>query len=151
MHILTTGVRGTNSAGGRTCMPTVNGSIELHPRVGALPSRLSNLTEYITRFDGLEAFAIGHSLKLPIFVIFHGAHKVICYANRVISVLILHRVAILAVQIHIVASLGQHSLLTFFNGFTPDKIFHVRVVSIHNDHLGCSTSLTAAFNGAGRG
>src|SRR6185312_10856348 len=151
MHVLATGVGAIDAAGGRRCVPSVDGSIELHARIGGLPSGLGELTEQIARLDGLDRLAGSHGVQFPIAVVLDSFHEFVSDADRDISVLVLDAEGILAVQAHLETGSLQGARLALLDSLAPDEFLDVGVVNVQGDHLGSAAGLTAALDGAGAG
>ena len=80
----------------------------------------------------------------------HGLHELVGDAHRVVRVLVLDRVAVLAVEVHVEAGVAQRARLALLDGLAPDEVFDVGVVDVEDDHLGGAARLAARLDRAGR-
>ena len=132
-------------------MPTVDGGVELHARVCTLPGGLGELAHQVTGPHGLDDAAVGHGPQVPVGVVHDGLHELVGDPNRVVGVLVLHRVAVGAVEVHVEPGVAQHTCLALLNGLAPDELLHVGVIDVEDDHLGGPAGLATRLDGARRG
>ncbi len=103
VHVFRTRVRAVDAAGVGRGVPLVDGGVELHAGVGALPGGFCELAVELAGFDGLDRFAGRDGLQIPVVVIFNGLHELVGDADRIIGVLVLDAKGVLAVEAHIPA------------------------------------------------
>ena len=63
------GLRAVDAAGVGGGVPAVDGGVELHAGVGALPGRLGDLAEQVAGLDRLDDLAGGDGLQVPVGVV----------------------------------------------------------------------------------
>ena len=132
-------------------MPVVDRVVVLQTRIGALPGRLRDLAEQLTRVDVFDDLAVLALAEAELGALFHGAHELTGYPHRVVRVLVLHRSDVRTAKIHIEAGIAQGANLVFFLGLGLDELFDVGVIHVQHDHLRGSTGSTAGLDGAGGG
>ncbi len=76
-------------------------------------------------------------------------HELIVDANRIVGVLAGNRGIGFAVDIAVIAHLGQGDHLVLFERFPLDEAFDLRMVDIQTDHFSCTPGRAAGFDGAG--
>ena len=151
VHVLRARVRTIDAPGVVGGVPFVDGGVELHAGVGALPRGLGDLAHEVACRHGLDYRTVGDGTQVPGGVVYDGLHEVVGDANRVVGVLVLDRVAVLAVEIHVEPGVGQGPSLLLLTGLAPDELFDVGMVDVEDHHLGRTSSLATRLDGAGRG
>ena len=134
----------------RRRVPAVDGGIELHAGIGALPRCLGDLTEEFARLDGLNDLTGGDGAQMPVGVVEYGLHELVGDPHRVVGVLVLRGVAVLAVEVHVEPCVAQHPRLALLDRLAPDEVLHVGMVGIEDDHLGRPPRLAARLDCACR-
>ena len=71
-------------------------------------------------------------------------------AHRVVGVLVLDRVAVVAVEVHVEAGVAQRARLALLDRLAPDELFDVGMVDVEDHHLGGAAGLAARLDRAGR-
>jgi hypothetical protein len=151
VHVLAARVGGVDPPARRAGVPLVDRRVVLHPGVGALPCRERDVPHQVARTRGLERLPGGDGLQLPVTVIQYGLHELVGHADRVVGVLVLDRIAVLAVQIHVEAGISERAGLALLDSLAPDEVADVWVIDVEDHHLGRATRLAARLDRAGRG
>ena len=86
-HVLAARVRSVDAARGLAGMPLVDGGVELHARVAALPGRLGDLAHQVARPVGGRRSIGPYFFGRPVAVGEHGLHELIRDAHAVVGVL----------------------------------------------------------------
>ncbi len=117
-------------------MPAIDGRVELHSGIGALPRRFGDLAEQRPRLHRFQGLAGGDRLQVPVGVGQHRFHELVGDPDRVVGVLVLDRVAVLAIQVHVEAGVTQSPGLALLDRLAPDEILDVGMIGVEDDHLG---------------
>ena len=149
MHVLRARVRRIDASRGRARVPVVDRRVELHARVGALPGRLGQLPHEVAGPDGLQRFLRRHRLELPVPVLEVAPHELVGDPDRIVGVLVLHRVGVLAVQVHVEPGVPEHPSFPLLHRLAPDEVADVRMVGVHDHHLGRPASLPPGLDRPG--
>jgi len=131
-------------------MPAVDGGIELHAGIAALPGGLGNLHHQITGADTIFLFVGADVFGPPVAVFDDGFHEIVSGANGVIGVLEEDGAIGLTVERGIVTSLDQSVGLLFLFSLAPYKALDVGMVDVEDDHLGGAARLAAGFDHTGK-
>ena len=99
---------------------------------------------------GLDDPTADDSGEVPVGVFDNGLHELVGDTNRVVGVLVLHAERIDTIEVHVEAGIAQHASLVLFFALAPDELFDIWVIDVEDDHLGGTTGLAAALDGAGR-
>ena len=150
VHVLRARVARVDAARVRRGVPAVDRGVELHARVGALPRRLRDLAHEVAGLHRLDRLAGRDRLEVPVAVVDDGLHELVGDAHRVVRVLVLDRVAVLAVEVHVEAGVAQRARLALLDRLAPDEVLDVGVVDVEDDHLGGAARLAARLDRAGR-
>ena len=132
-------------------VPVVDGGVELHARIGALPGGLGDLAHEVTGPDRLDDLAGDDGPEVPVGVVDDGLHELVGDPHRVVGVLVLDRRDVDAVEAHVEAGGLEGPGLLLLTGLAPDELLDVGVVDVEDDHLGGAAGLAAGLDGAGRG
>ena len=106
--------------------------------------------EQVPGLDGLQDLAGGDGPQLPVAVVEDGLHELVGDPDRVVGVLVLDRVAVLAVEVHVEAGVAKRPGLALLDGLAPDEVLDVGMVGVEDDHLGRPAGLAARLDGARR-
>ena len=98
----------------------------------------------------LDDLAGGDGAQVPVGVVDDGLHELVGDPHRVVGVLVLDRVAVLAVEVHVEAGVAQHARLALLDGLAPDELLDVGVVDVEDDHLRGAAGLAPGLDRAGR-
>ena len=131
-------------------VPTVDGGVVLHPRVGTFPGGLGELPHEVACLDGLHYVAGGDRPEVPVGVVDDGLHELVGDPHRIVGVLVLDRDRVFSVEVHVEAGIAKHAGLALLDHLAPDEVFDIGMVGVENDHLGGSAGLTAGLDRAGR-
>ncbi|CAB5049433.1 unannotated protein [freshwater metagenome] len=132
-------------------MPIVDGVVVLNAGICATPRGDRDFTEELTGIDSFDHFSGGASAETKCFALFNCAHKFITHANRVISILILHRDDVFATEVHIEASVTESANLILFICLCFDKFFDIWMIDVEHNHFRCATRSSTRFDGSSRG
>jgi hypothetical protein len=80
---------------------------------------------------------------VPVAVVKDGLHELVGDAHGVIGILILDRMAILAVEVHIESGVSKGACFAFFDGLAPDEVFDIGMARIEDHHLGGAPRFSA--------
>ena len=150
VHVLGAGVRTVDATGVAGGVPVVDGGVELHAGVGALPCGLGDLTHEVAGLDGLDDGAVAHGTQVPIGVVDHGLHELVGDTHGVVGVLVLDGGDVGAVEIHVEAGVAQRTGLLLLTGLAPDELLDIGVIGVEDDHLGGAAGLATGLDRAGR-
>src|SRR3981081_726366 len=101
MHVLTAWVARINATRLGRRVPLINDRVELHARIGTLPSRLSKLAIQLACLQSLSHFSSRHFSQMPVGVIDYSLHKLVGNPDRDIGILILNTKGIFAIKAHV--------------------------------------------------
>ncbi|CAB4835975.1 unannotated protein [freshwater metagenome] len=132
-------------------VPLVDRGVELQTGVGALPRCGCDVAPQIACTHRAHRPAVDHGLERPLGVVLDGLHEVVADTHRVIGVLVLDAEAVRSVEVHVEAGVAEHARLALFFDLAPDELFNVGVIDVEDDHLGRTTGLATALDGARRG
>ncbi len=86
-HVLRAGIRSVDARRVLAGVPLVDGGVELHARIAALPGSLGNLVHDVARLVGLYRLVTFHGVGGKVAIVFVGAHELVAHANGVVGVL----------------------------------------------------------------
>src|SRR5262249_31537615 len=121
-----------------------------HAGVGALPRRLGDLAHQVPGAHGPSDVTCGDRPQLPVAIVEDRLHELVGDPHRVVGVLILDRVAVLAVEIHVEAGLAEVARLALFARRAPDELLDVGVIGVEDHHLGGAAGLASGLDRPGR-
>ena len=132
-------------------MPAVDRRVVLDPRIGAAPGRLGDLRHQLARAYRLaDRLARRAGDQTPLAILLDGAHEVVGDAHRVVGVLVLDRVAVLAVEVHVEAGFTERACLALLDRLAPDELLDVGMVGVEDHHLRGAPRLPTRLDGPGR-
>ncbi len=132
-------------------VPLVDGGVELHTRIAALPSRLGDLLHQVAGAIDLGHLAGADVAGCPVLILHHRLHEIVADAHAVVGVLEEDGAVRLAIDGRIVAGIHQRPGLALFLGLALDELDDVGVLDVQNHHLGGATRLAAGLDDAGKG
>ena len=150
VHVLRARVRAVDAPRGVGRVPPVDGRVELHAGVGALPRGLGDLAPQVTGPHGAHDLTGHHRREAPVGVLGDGLHELVGHPDRVVGVLVLDRERVGAVEVHVEAVVTQDARLALLLDLAPDELLDVRVVDVEDDHLGGAAGLATGLDRAGR-
>ena len=148
MQILAARVARADPTSIRRGVPTIDSCVELQARIGALPRRLGDPVPKLTRRKCSQNLATGDCLQLPVGIINHGLHELVGQANRVVRVLILHRIGIGTIEVHVESGIAEGVNLAFLPCLASHEFFDVGVFRIENHHLCRPPSFATRLDGS---
>ena len=153
-HVLAAGVAGVDARRVRAGVPVVDGGVELHARVAALPGRLGHHLHEVAGPVGRRRRRSGeHVAGLPLAVLHHRAHELVGDAHGVVGVLEEDGVVGPALHVEgaVVAGVDEGPGLALLFGLAVDELVDVGVVGVQDHHLGGAAGLAPALDHAGEG
>ena len=151
VHVFRARVGAVDATGVGGGVPVVDGGVELHAGIGALPRRLGELTEQVAGRHRAHRGAVAAGHEVPVASVDDRLHELVGHPDRVVGVLVLEADRVLAVEVHVEAGVAQHACLALLGGLAPDEVLDVGMVHVEDDHLGRPTGLAPGLDGAGRG
>ena len=151
-HVLAAGIAGVDAGGVLGGVPAVDGGIELHAGIAAVPGSFGDLAQEIAGLVGLVRGAVLNVAGGEVGVALGGEHELVVNADGVVGVLekdggVGGRVGIGAV----VTFADERVRLLLFRHLAINEVGDVGMVDVEDDHLGGATGLAAAFDDAGEG
>ena len=132
-------------------MPAVDGRVELHPRIGAQPRRLGDLTEQIGGIDRLEDLSRRSRREIPFPSRQRRLHELVGETDGVVGVLVQQRGAVDTVEAQVEPGLAEDTRLALLARLAPDEVSDIRMIGVEHDHLGGTPRRASRANGPGRG
>ena len=150
-HVFAARIRCINAVCILRCVPAIDGGIVLHARIAALPGGFRNGTHHFASFVTLHRLVGTACTGPPIGIFSNSLHELIADTHRVIGVLEKDGTVRFAVNGAIVAIVNQDVSLLFFLSFAPDKVHHIGMIHIKDNHLGCATGFATGLDHASKG
>ncbi len=150
-HIFAARIRGIDRRRIGASMPIIDSSMELNAGIAANMGRFTDGFGKATGLKVANDSVISDGSGMPFAVIFNGSHKIIGHPNTVVGVLEEHRIVCLAAEGAVVAGFDERPGFLFFVCLAINKLQHVGVLDIKNDHFGGAPRLTAGLDDSSKG
>ena len=151
-HVLRAGIGGVDAAGVFAGVPAVDGGVELHAGVAALPGGFGDLVHEVAGAVLLDGLALLDGAGGEGAVGLDGAHELVGDADGVVGVLEEDGAVGLGVGAGaVVARLHEVPGLLLFLHFALDEVFDIGMVDVEDDHLGGAAGFAAGLDDAGEG
>jgi len=132
-------------------MPAIDGGIELHAGVAALPRGFGDVAHEFAGHQAIFLFTAADGLGPPFFVLDDGLHEFVGGADGVVGVLEEDGAVGFAIERSVVAGFDEGVRLLLFFGFAPDEVFDIGVLGVEDDHFRRAAGFAAGFDDAGEG
>ena len=143
-HVFGAGVGGVDAIGVFGGVPAVDGGVELHAGVAALPGGFGEGAHEIAGAEFLDVFAVDDGFGPPVLVAGDGLHELVGGADAVVGVLEKDGGVGLAVEGLVVAGVDEGVGFFLFLGLAPDELLDVGVFGVEDDHFGGAAGAAAS-------
>ena len=151
-HVFRAGIRGVDACRVLRRVPAVDGGIELHAGIAALPGGLGDFLQQVARLVSVDHAAAEDRTRREIGIALDREHELIGHAHRVVGVLEEDgRIGFGVRRGAVVAGLHQRPGLGFFFGLAVDEVDDVGMVDVEDHHLGGAAGFATRLDDAGEG
>ena len=151
VEVLRAGVGSRDASGRGRGVPPVDGRVELHPRIGALPRRLGDAAEHLGGIDRLNDLSCRARREIPLPSRQRRLHELVSETDGVVGVLVEQRGAVDTVEAQVEPGLAEDTRLALLTRLAPDEVSDIGMIGVEHDHLGGAPRRAARANGPGRG